>query len=251
MSSDTIKAIIIEDEKPARDLIRFFASELDNLEIIDECVDGFHGLKAIQTLQPDLIFLDVQMPKLNGFELLEVLDSPVHVIFTTAHDEFAIKAFELNASDYLLKPFSKERFFQAVQKVMNKQGLTSLPETIENLQDHILQENEMLDRIVVKKANVIEILALDNVFSINAEDDYVDIHTKDQHYLKKQTLQFYVKNLDSDQFVRVHRSHIVNVNHILKLERYSKDSFLVILKNQQKIPVSKAGLKVLKGVLRL
>ena len=251
MKSNPIKAIIIEDEKPARDLIHFFASDLENLKIIADCVDGFQGLKAIQTHRPDLIFLDIQMPKLNGFELLEVLDSPINIIFTTAHDEFAIKAFEMNAVDYLLKPFSKERFLQAIQKVTHKQNKTQLSESVVKLQNHLHQETELLDRIVVKQANTIEILALENIYSVNAEDDYVDIHTKDRHYLKKQTLSFYEKKLDPSQFVRVHRSHIININHILKLERYSKDNFLVILKNNQKLSVSKNGLKKLKAVLNL
>ena len=153
-----IRALIIEDEQPARDLIKYYLSVHSNITLLGEFPDGFSGLKAIHELKPDLVFLDVQMPKLTGFELLELMDETPHIIFTTAYDQFAIKAFELNAVDYLLKPYSQERFNQAIAKVMEKVQSKPADQSITKLVEHVAEKQEILDRVVVKTGSKIKIV---------------------------------------------------------------------------------------------
>ena len=202
---DKIRALIIEDEAPARELIRFMLSDHPEIEVIGECGDGFCGAREIREKHPDLIFLDIQMPKLTGFELLEVIDEKPEVIFTTAFDQYAIRAFELNAVDYLLKPFSKEAG--------------------------------------------IKIIPLNNVSYFAAEDDYVMIYYNEGKALKPKTMKYYEDHLPPTLFMRVHRSYIVNVEHINRLEPYSKDNYVAVLKSGEKIPVSRAGYKMLREKL--
>lgn len=246
---DKFKAIIIEDEKLARDLIKNFLTDYAEIEVVEECSDGFKGIKAIQELNPDLVFLDIQMPKLTGFEMLELLDEIPNVIFTTAYDQYAIQAFEVNAVDYLLKPFSKERFKQAIERVMQilKKSETAPKERIKELIDQIPVET--LKRIVVKSHNKINVLSIEKINYIESQDDYVMIYSDEGKYLKQKTMKFFESNLPSDQFVRIHRSYIVNVDNIIQLEPYEKDSYIVVLKDRSKLRVSQSGLKNLKSKL--
>jgi len=241
------KAIIVEDESLARDLVRNYLSTQKNIELIGEFADGFSGLKAINELKPDIVFLDVQMPKLTGLELLELVEGNPHIIFTTAYDEYAINAFDLNAVDYLLKPFSKERFDKALDKVFQKIENSSST-NVSQLKVHV-SEGKMLDKIVVKSNNNIHVIPLDEVFFIESEDDYVMIHTTKGKHLKHQTMKFYEENLDASKFIRIHRSYIVRISEINKIEKYGKDTYQVVLKNGTDLKVSRSRYQELKTML--
>lgn len=240
-----MKVVIIDDEPLARSIVKEYLKAIDNAELVAECNDGFEGLKAIQQFQPDIIFLDIQMPKINGFEMLELIEEPPAVIFTTAFDEFAIKAFELNAVDYLLKPFSKERFEKAIQKYHQQQNNSAIEKVIETAAQFPAQQN----RVVVKDGNKIKIIPVHQIHYLEAADDYVKIISNDGKFLKKRTMNFFEKSLEGFQFVRVHRSYIVNTQLITRIDAYEKDSHLLLLTTGEKIPVSKAGYSKLKEVL--
>ena len=180
-----LTALIIEDEKPARDLIRGYLSDVDNIVLKGEYDNGFSGLKAIQEIHPDVIFLDVQMPKLTGFEMLELLDYRPAIIFTTAYDQFAIRAFEENATDYLLKPFSKERFGEALNKLLDKLGADDKGgEQIDRIRKHFEESEETLHRVVIKKAGKIHVIAAEKIDYLEAQDDYVMIYTRGGAFFK-------------------------------------------------------------------
>ncbi|MGB0888521.1 MAG: LytR/AlgR family response regulator transcription factor [Vicingaceae bacterium] len=242
------KAIIVEDEKLARDLVKNYLSAQENIELIGEFADGFSGLKAINELKPDIVFLDVQMPKLTGLELLELVEENPHIIFTTAYDAYAIKAFDLNAVDYLLKPFSKERFNKALDKVFEKIEGTTKTNNVTQLKNHIA-ENKVLDKIVVKSNSNIHVIPLAEVIYIESEDDYVMIHTNKGKHLKHQTMKFYEQQLDANKFIRIHRSFIVNVSEINKIEKFGKESYQVVLKNGAGLKVSRSRYQELKTLL--
>lgn len=245
-----MRAIIIEDEEPARDLLKKFMEPFRDIELIGEYIDGFEGAKAINQLKPDLIFLDIQLPRINGIELLELLDHTPIIIFTTAYDEFALKAFEKNAVDYLLKPFSRERFSQSIEKVREKiQKPTLVTNGMNDLAESIT-EGILLTRIVVKTLKAIHVIPLDRIFYIEAQDDYVMFYTTDGRFMKKQTMKFYEERLDPNEFIRIHRSYIVNAQYINKMEPYEKDAYLLILKNGDKLRVSSSGYKNLKQKLQ-
>jgi two-component system, LytTR family, response regulator len=245
-----MKVIIIDDEPLAVSIIKEYLQFHPELELIAECQDGFEGVKSIQQLQPDLIFLDIQMPKINGFEMLELIEEPPAVIFTTAFDEYAIKAFESHAVDYLLKPFSQERFDKAISKWAqtgssgNKEKLTPLLESISNspAEHH---------RVVVKLAGKIRIIPVEDIHYLEAADDYVKIHTKEGAFLKNKTMGHFETVLNKNLFVRTHRSFIVNVTEITRIDPYEKDNHLAILKTGARVPVSKTGYVKLKSVLGL
>jgi two-component system, LytTR family, response regulator len=245
-----IRTIIIEDEMPARELLKFYLRDYNDLEIIAECADGFSGLKAISEMQPDLIFLDIQMPKLTGFELLEVLEERPEIIFTTAYDQYAIKAFELNAVDYLLKPFHKKRFNEAVNKAIERIGSeTKEKKSFEPLLETRPGLPSSVTRIVVRKGNSISIIPVDQVKYIEAQDDYVMIYHAAGKALKQQTMKFYEDNLPENDFVRIHRSYIVRVAEIKSIEPYTKDNHVAVLHSGTRLPVSRAGYKHLKEEL--
>lgn len=245
-----IKAVLIDDEPLARSIISEYLANYKDIQIVEECNDGFEGAKAIMQHQPDLVFLDIQMPKINGFEMLELIDQQPPVIFTTAFDEYAIKAFEKYAIDYLLKPISQSRFDQAMSKFLQQRNLKS---TIEQEQTKKMVEtispSPSLERIVVKTGNKINVIATDNLICLEADDDYVRIHTSNGAYLKNKTMAFFEKELDPNIFVRIHRSYIVRVDSIVRLEPFEKESHIAILSNNMKVNVSKSGYSKLKQVL--
>ncbi len=241
-----IKVIIIDDEPLARSMVKEYLAAYTDIEIVQECNDGFEGVKAIAQHKPDLIFLDIQMPKINGFEMLELVENPPAVIFTTAFDEYAIQAFEQHALDYLLKPFSKERFDKAIQKWRSQQPGPQKT-TTELLGNASMPEEQQ--RIVVKKGSNIVILPIANVHYLEAYDDYVKIHTKDGFYLKKKTMSHFEKVLDPQQFVRIHRSYIMNLQELTRIEPAEKDSHLALLRSGTRIPLSQSGYAKLKDVL--
>lgn len=244
-----IKTVLIDDEPLARVIVSEYLRDYSEVEIVQECNDGFEGVKAIAHHKPDLIFLDIQMPKINGFEMLELVEQPPAVIFTTAFDEYAIKAFEAHAIDYLLKPFSKERFDKAMQKWLaqrhqndNKKS-TLLHETV--------RQPEEQNRVVVKEGGNIRIIPVNEIQYIEAYDDYVKIYTQKEMFLKKKTMSFYEQILDSSQFVRVHRSYIMQLSQVTRIEPLEKDTHVALLKSGVRIPLSKSGYVKLKAVLGL
>lgn len=246
--SEKLRTIIVEDEELARSLMKSFLQNNDKIEIIAECENGFEGIKIINELKPDLVFLDIQMPKITGFEMLELLEHKPQIIFATAYDEYALKAFEFNAADYLLKPYSKERLFEAVDKVaakIEKEGnISDVAETVSNF-----PREEFLDRIVVKDRHKIHIVPVDQVRYIESMDDYVMIYTKTGRHLKQKTMKYFEAALNPKNFTRIHRSYIVKVDEITEIQQYEKESYIVILHDKTKLKVSKTGYKNLKGVL--
>ncbi len=245
-----IRTIIIEDEMPARELIKHYLKDISAVEVITECGDGFSGLKAISEMKPDLIFLDIQMPRLTGFELIEVLTEKPEIIFTTAYDQYALKAFELNAADYLLKPFSQERFTAAVKKVINK---IESGNAGKKPADQIIavkpESAPPVNRIVVRKGNAINLIPVDQVRYVEAQDDYVMIYHTAGKAMKQQTMKYYEDNLPGNDFVRIHRSYIVKVGEIKRIEPYGKDNHVAVLNSGDKLPVSRSGFKHLKEEL--
>lgn len=244
-----IRALLIDDEPLARMVVREYLQDFEQIEVLQECSDGFEGLKAIQQHKPDLIFLDVQMPKINGFEMLELVDDAPAVIFTTAFDEYAIKAFEAHAVDYLLKPFSKERFTKAIEKYLAQASVTTAVKPTESLLETASHSPQQHERIVVKTGTKVKIIPVAEVQYLQADDDYVSVFTQEGSYLKNKTMSFFEQTLDARHFVRVHRSYIVAVQEITRIDPYEKDSHLAILRSGAKIPVSKTGYAKLKQVL--
>jgi two-component system LytT family response regulator len=243
------KAIIIDDEPLARSIVKEYLASYPQIELVEECNDGFQGVKAIQQHKPDIIFLDIQMPKINGFEMLELIDDSPEIIFTTAFDEYAIRAFEAHAVDYLLKPFSKERFSKAVDKWLNRQVPIEEKSATEALLQSATHSPSQSERIVVKTGGRIKIIPLHEIQYLEAADDYVRIFTADGTHLKKKTMSYFEEVLDPKLFVRVHRSYIVNVQLITRIDAYEKENQLAILTTGAKIPVSKNGYGKLKTVL--
>ena len=238
-----IKTLIIDDEPLAAGIVQEYLTAFPQFQVMEVCQDGFQGLKAVQTHQPDLIFLDVQMPKITGFEMLELLDEPPAVIFTTAFDQYALKAFDAMAIDYLLKPFSQSRFNQAIEKYLNQSS------AIEN--ESLGQLAEKSSRLVVRVKNEIKIIQIQDVSYFEAEDDYIAIHSKGVKYLKKMTMKALEEAMDPAKFSRVHRSFMVNLNEVTQIEPYERENYIVKLRNGEQVPVSKAGYARLREVLGL
>lgn len=234
--------MIIDDEPLARLVIREYLKDNDSIEIVGEAGDGFEGAKLIQELKPDLLFLDVQMPKLNGFEMLEVLPEAPKVIFTTAFDEFALKAFEVHALDYLMKPFTKDRLEAALKHVETN------PKT-ETLKEVSYTQPDEQTRVVIKDGSEIRIIPTNQITYLEAYDDYVKIHTTKGTFLKKKTMSAFEQSLPSQQFMRIHRSYIINLDELTKIESWEKNSYIAILKSGAKIPISRNSYSDLKGIL--
>ena len=244
------KIIIIDDEPLARSIVKEYLEKYPQLKVMQECNDGFEGIKAIQQHQPDLIFLDIQMPKITGFEMLELIEQPPAVIFTTAFDEYAIKAFEAHAVDYLLKPFNQDRFDKAIAKWAEQKPAT-VEKTTQDLLESASLSPSQSQRIVVKNGSKIKIIPVHDVLYLEAADDYVKIYTQEGYFLKNKTMTHFEQALDGQQFVRSHRSYIVNVQQITRIDPYEKDNHVAILRSGAKVPVSRSGYGKLKEVLGL
>ncbi|MBC7426113.1 MAG: LytTR family transcriptional regulator DNA-binding domain-containing protein [Bacteroidia bacterium] len=244
-----IRALIIDDESLARLLVADHLKAHSEIEIIGECADGFEGVKAISALKPDLIFLDIQMPRITGFEMLELIESPPAIIFTTAYDEFALKAFEAGASDYLLKPFSAERFDKAIEKFKAAYHSGKTNDVEKLISENNNRNPEESSRIVVKVNNAVRIIPISEVLYFEAFDDYVKIHTKESCFLKKKTLAYYEKSLPASDFIRVHRSYIIQIPKLTRIEQPEKDTHIALLTNGVKIPLSRSGYSRLKETL--
>jgi len=245
-----IRTILIDDESLARDIVKHYLGDFPEIEVVAECSDGFEGLKAITQYQPDFIFLDIQMPKINGFEMLELVEKPPAVIFTTAFDEYAIKAFEVNAIDYLLKPIEKSRFDLAINKLPLRLAGSEAIGT-QDLLDSAALSPAQNNRVVVKKNGIIKIIAVTDIHYLEADDDYVKLSTTEGVYHKNKTMSFFEQTLDQAQFIRIHRSYIINLAQVTRIELKEKDSYIVLLKTDIWLPVSKTGYGKLKAALGL
>ena len=245
-----MKAIIIDDEPLARSMVKEYLQNHPGITVVAECQDGFEGVKAIQQHNPDLVFLDIQMPKINGFEMLELVEKVPPVIFTTAFDEYAMKAFEAHAVDYLLKPFSRERFDKALQK-WKALGYDASREETEKFMGTAADNaiGTPTNRIVVKDNHKIKIIPLQTIHYLESADDYVKIHTAEGVFLKNKTMGFFEQTLEPQQFIRIHRSYLVNVQLITRIDPYEKESHLAVLSTGVKLPVSKTGYSKLKNML--
>jgi two-component system LytT family response regulator len=246
--TEKLRTIIVEDEELARKLMNSFLQENEHIELIAECENGFEGVKMINELKPDLVFLDIQMPKITGFELLELLEHKPQIIFATAYDQYALKAFEFNAADYLLKPYSKERLNDAVEKVLERVKAEGVENDVaEKVSD--FPKEEYLERVVVKDRHKIHIIPVDQIRYIESMDDYVMIYTNESRHMKQKTMKYFEAGLDPNNFVRIHRSYIVKVEEINEIQQYEKESYIVILHDKTKLKVSKTGYKNLKEIL--
>lgn len=245
-----LTVIIIDDETLGRQIVRKYLSVHNDIEILAECSNGFEGVKKINELNPDLVFLDIQMPRLNGFEMLELLDKPPVIIFTTAYDQYAIKAFEVNAADYLLKPFSAGRFEEALEKAKQLfKNKSQHSEIVKELIKHTQETAEYLERIVIKDGTKIHIIPVDSVIYIEAQDDYVMICSKEGNLLKQKTMRYFEEHLPPEDFLRIHRSYIVSIPHIKKIELVEKETYKLFLDDGTGLPVSKSGYEKLKSIL--
>jgi two-component system LytT family response regulator len=245
------KVIIIDDEPLARSIVIEYIQHFLDLVVCQVCSNGYEGVKAIQQYKPDLIILDIQMPKINGFEMLELIENPPAVIFATAFDEYAIKAFEAHAIDYLLKPFNQDRFEKAIKKWREQKNSSVGEKQTKQLLDDVALTAPQNQRIVIKDGSKIKIIPVQDIFYLEAADDFVKVFTKEGYFLKNKTMSHFEQVLDASQFVRSHRSYIINLQQITRIDPYEKDNHVAILRSGAKVPVSRTGYPKLKAILGL
>ncbi len=245
------KVIIIDDEPLARSIVIEYIQHFPDLVVCQVCSNGYEGVKAIQQYKPDLIILDIQMPKINGFEMLELIENPPAVIFATAFDEYAIKAFEAHAIDYLLKPFNQDRFEKAIKKWREQKNGSAGEKQTKQLLDDVSLTAPQNQRIVIKDGSKIKIIPIQDVHYLEAADDFVKVFTKEGYFLKNKTMSHFEQVLDASQFVRSHRSYIINLQQITRIDPYEKDNHVAILRSGAKVPVSRTGYPKLKSILGL
>ncbi len=242
-----IRTIVVDDEELARRVLRELLSGHEEVEVVAECRNGLEAVKAVAELKPDLLFLDVQMPKLTGFDVLELVGTEVPVIFVTAYDEYAMKAFEVHAVDYLLKPVGKERLGAALQRVIKRRNEKTPAPT--ELTAAARPAGQFAERLVVKDGTRVTIIPIAKLDYAEAQDDYVALATEGQKHLKQQTIASLEAALDPKLFVRIHRSYVVNIERVSRIEPYGKDSRIAVLSNGAKLPVSRAGYSRLQALL--
>ncbi len=241
----TIRALIVDDEQLARLVIREYLQAHPDVEIVAECANGFDAVKAIAELAPELVFLDIQMPKLNGFEVVELAGAKPRYIFVTAFDQFALKAFEVHAVDYLLKPFGQARFDAALAHARTSLGGN------EAAMAAVVGAARQgpLERVLIRDGARVHVIGADKIDYIEAQDDYVQIHSQGKHYLKSQRMSELEQQLDPQRFLRIHRSYIVNIEGVDRIEQVAKDSHVALLKDGAKVPISRSGFQKLKAAL--
>ncbi|PYT73581.1 MAG: DNA-binding response regulator [Acidobacteria bacterium] len=240
-------AFIVDDEELARHVVRELIASHPEMEILAECTNGFEAVKAFTEHKPDLIFLDVQMPKLTGFDVLELIGEDVCAIFTTAYDQYAMRAFEVHAVDYLLKPIGKRRFEEALEHAKRRLG-GKMP-SVQKLADAARPPQQFLERVVVKDGTRVTLIPIAKLDYVEAQDDYVALASRGKKHLKQQTIASLEACLDPKCFVRIHRSCIVNLERVVRIEPYGKDSRLAILSDGARLPVSRAGYARLQALL--
>lgn len=245
--TDRIKAIIVDDEGLARSVVREFLESYPNIEVLAECANGFEAVKAVAELNPNLMFLDIQMPKLDGFEVLELIDRNIAVVFVTAYDKYAMRAFDVHAVDYLLKPFNLDRFKTAVDRALLRIGEKS-PSGSE-LVVAALPQGQYLERLVVKDGSRVSVIPVQKLDYVEAQDDYVCLKSEGKTHLKHQTISSLEACLNPTRFVRIHRSYLVNLDRVVNIEPYAKDSKIAVLGDKTRLPVSRSGYARLQELL--
>jgi two-component system, LytTR family, response regulator len=247
-----IRTILVDDEDLARHVLHEYLSEEPDIEIVAECANGFDAVKLVAEHKPDLLFLDVQMPKLDGFEVLELVGDEMAVVFVTAYDQYATKAFDASAVDYLLKPFDLERFKTALQRVRQRIAANTRQKlNVSALRHAASAPGSYTQRIVVREGTSLHVIPVNQLDYAEAQDDYIALHSCGKTHLKQQTISNLETSLDPSRFVRVHRSFLVNLERIAKVEPYTKDTRLAILTDGSKIPVSRSGYLRLKELIQV
>ena len=250
MTERVLRAVIVDDEAPARALLREYLAADAGVSVVSECTNGFEALKSVNELAPDVVFLDIQMPKLDGFEVVELLAPGPVVVFCTAYDEYALRAFEVHAVDYLLKPFGRERLAEALARVRSRLGVAgSAPAPRPGapaLAQSARAPGRFAERLIVRDGAEVHVIAVPDIERVEAQDDYVEIHAGGKSWLKQQSLAEIEQSLDPTRFVRVHRSHLVPLDRIARIEPWGKDSRVAILKDGSEVPVSRGGYQRLR-----
>jgi two-component system LytT family response regulator len=247
--AEILRVIMVDDEKPARRLLREYLDAAPGVSIVAECGNGFEAVKAVAEHDPDLLLLDIQMPKLDGFEVVELLERDLPIIFITAHDEHALKAFEVHAVDYLLKPYSAQRLAEALERARERIALDEQPPSLEGLVASAREEGDSLERILTRDGSDVRVIPVGEVDYIEARDDAVAIHVAGSTHLKAQRLSALEELLEPKRFIRVHRSFILNIDRLRSIELYAKDSRIAILQDGTKVPVSRSGYTRLRELL--
>jgi len=242
-----MRVIIVDDEDLARGVLKEYLAQHLDIELVAECANGFEAVKAITESRPDLVFLDIQMPKLDGFEVVGLASTEARYIFVTAYDQYAIKAFEVHALDYLLKPFSQQRLDDALQQARDRLGD---PSALENLVSEASTRHHPLERVLIREGTKVHVLTTEKIDYIEAQGDYIQIRAEGKSYLKNQRLSELEIQLDANRFLRVHRSFIVNIERISRIEQYAKDSHAAILQDGTRIPFSRSGYQLIKNLIR-
>lgn len=246
-SEAKIRTVIVDDEDLARQVVRELLVEHAEIEVVAECANGFEAVKAVTELKPDLLFLDIQMPKLDGFEVLELIGTEMAIIFATAYDQHALRAFEVHAVDYLLKPFGSERFEQALTRA--KQRLSGKLPPVSELKAATRAPGEYAERIVVRDGTRVHIIPIAKLDYVEAQDDYIALACEGKKHLKQQTISSIESSLDPRRFLRIHRSYIVSLDRVTKIEPFGKDTHVAILRDGSRLPVSRSGYGRLREVL--
>jgi two-component system, LytTR family, response regulator len=245
-----LRAVIVDDEAPARLLLREYLAAEPGIEIVAECANGFEAVRAVTELKPDLVLLDVQMPKLDGFEVLELIGRETAVVFTTAHDEYALRAFEVHAVDYLLKPFGHDRLREALERTRQRlaagRAEVAAPAA---LAASARRPGAWLTRVVIRDGARVDVVPVDRIDFVEAQDDYVAVHTGERALLKDQTMGSLEAQLDPRRFVRVHRSYLLNLDRLARLEPEGRSSRTAILRDGRRVPVSRSGYARLQELL--
>ncbi|CAN7454484.1 LytR/AlgR family response regulator transcription factor [Massilia sp. LjRoot122] len=241
-----MRVLIVDDEHLARALLREYLAGHADIEIVGECANGFEAVKAIGELDPELVFLDIQMPKLDGFEVVELAGAGPHYVFATAYDQFALKAFEVHAIDYLLKPFSRERLAQALDHARSRRPQAP---RLDAVVQEAAQRRGYLERVLIKEGARVHVVPSASIDYIEAQDDYVQVAAGGKAHLKNQRMSELEAQLDPQVFIRIHRSYIVNVGAIARIEPASKDNYCAVLKDGTKLPISRSGYQKVRDML--
>jgi two-component system LytT family response regulator len=244
-----MRIAIVDDEELARTLLREYLSAYEDVEIVAECANGFEAVKAVAELKPDLMLLDIQMPRLDGFEVLELVGQEVGVIFVTAYDQYALRAFEVHAVDYLLKPCSEDRLRAALDRARTRVASKALVAPAQ-LGAMARPPGAHLERIAIRDGAHVHVIPVSKIDYVEAQDDYICFRAEGKRFLKQQTLAELESALKPEQFVRIHRSYILNIDRLAKLELYAKDSHAAILRDGTRLAVSRSGYARLNAVLK-
>jgi two-component system, LytTR family, response regulator len=243
-----LTVIIVDDEAPARALIREYLEQHSDVQVVAECTNGLEAVKAANELRPDLLFLDIQMPKLDGFEVLDLIGrDAAGVVFTTAYDDYALRAFEVHAVDYLLKPFGPERFAEALQMARSRISQQQAIPARELLETH--RDGCAIDRLLIRDRSHVHVIPVEQIDYVEAQDDYVSIRAAGRSYLKEQTLGELEVQLAAKGFLRIHRRYILNVSRLAKIELSEKDSRVAVLHDKTELPISRSGYMKLRALL--